>query len=415
MDNLYTRQARRLVTILFLANAIFTTGVIATAAVNPIIGAKLGGSSALAGVPSAVYLAGSALGAFSWGLINSRIGRRPGLSIGAAFGAVGAAVSGVSIITGHFIPYLAGMFLLGSALAAFQLSRFIAADINPPASRGRAIANVILGGAAGSIAGPLLLGPASRLVAGAGFDELAGPFLVTFLLLLIASGMVAASLRPNPEILAAEITRIYPNSAPGSNLPARSFGQIFRHPPAALALTTMVTGQIVMMSLMLITALHMKDHQHTLGDISLVISSHTFGMFAFSAISGRLVDRLGRVPVILMGAAALSLSGVVASLSTDVLPLAIALFLLGLGWNFCFVGGSSLLADQLAPHERTRTQGFNDLILNGGAALASLSTGLIYLNFGFGDLALLAAVISARFIPGYAGLSAEPAADADCT
>jgi MFS family permease len=395
MDSRISHQVRRLEVLLFLANAAFTTGTIATATVNPIIGAKLGGSAALAGIPSAVYLAGSALGAFSWGQINSRIGRVPGLILGTSLGVLGALVSGLSIVREAFLPYLVGMFFIGAALAAIQLSRFIAADVNPPERRGRAIANVILGGAAGSIAGPLVLGPANRLIAGAGFDELAGPFLAAFLVMLLAAGLAVAALKPSPESLSSEISLRYPGVVPNSGLPGRSLGQIFRQPPAALALTTMFLSMIVMVSLMVITSLFMKDHQHNLNDISLVISSHTFGMFAFSLISGRLVDRLGRVPVILIGAFALTASGVMASISKEVLPLAVTLFLLGMGWNFSFIGGSSLLADQLAPSERVSTQGFNDLLMNGGAALASLSTGLIYSAYGYADIALLAAGASA--------------------
>jgi MFS family permease len=89
---------------------------------------------------------------------------------------------------------------------------------------------------------------------------------------------------------------------------------------------------------MVMTSLHMRDHQHALGSISLVIGAHTFGMFAFSVISGRLADRHGRVPVIAAGSAALILACLAAPLSPDVLPLAASLFLLGLGWNFCYVG-----------------------------------------------------------------------------
>jgi len=287
------------------------------------------------------------------------------------------------------------MLLIGSSLAAFQLSRFIAADINPPASRGRAIANVILGGAAGSIAGPLLTGPLSQAATSLGYDPLAGPFFAPLLLLAAAALLVFAGLRPAPETLAADVARRFPDASSSSSQPPRSPGQVFHQPAAALALAAMVISQVVMMSLMLITALHMNDHQHSLADISVVISSHTFGMFAFSVVSGRLADRLGRVPVILMGAAALSASGLLATVSPNVIPLAFALFLLGLGWNFCFVGASSLLADQLAPSERSRIQGINDMLLNGSSAAGSLATGLVYSSFGYFEIAFFSAGVSA--------------------
>jgi len=182
MDAHIPRQARRIVAVLFLAQSAGSAGVIAASTVNPILGASLGGDQALAGVPSGIFLTGTALGALAWGLASTRLGRRGGLILGAILGAIGAAVSGLSVIAERFDTFLAGLFLMGASLAAFQLARFIAADVNPPQMRGRAISNVILGGAVGSIVGPLLVGPLSRLAAGAGFDELAGPFLATFVL-----------------------------------------------------------------------------------------------------------------------------------------------------------------------------------------------------------------------------------------
>ena len=131
-----------------------------------------------------------------------------------------------------------------------------------------------------------------------------------------------------------------------------------------------------------------------LGDISAVISAHTFGMFAFSIISGRLADRFGRGPVIIFGAFTLVLACIAATLSPDVLPLGIALFLLGLGWNFCYVGGSTLLADQLSPLERARTQGFNDLLVGLASAIGSLSSGYIFSALGYNTMALIASAVA---------------------
>ena len=138
----------------------------------------------------------------------------------------------------------------------------------------------------------------------------------------------------------------------------------------------------------------MRDHQHALGDISVVISAHTFGMYAFSILSGRLSDRWGRGPVILFGSTTLILACVAATLSPDVLPLGVALFLLGLGWNFCFVGGSTLLADQLSPAEGARTQGLNDLMVGLASAAGSLSSGIIFAKLGFNVMALISAAVA---------------------
>ena len=184
----------------------------------------------------------------------------------------------------------------------------------------------------------------------------------------------------------------YPEETPHGA--TRSILEILRQPAAMTAVTAMVLGQVVMVAIMVITSLHMRGHDHNLRDISAVISSHTFGMYAFSVISGRLSDRWGRGQVILAGAAILLLACITAPLSPNVLPLAVALFLLGLGWNFCFVGGSALLADQLSPAERGSTQGTNDLLVGLASATGSLGSGFLFAASNYLVISIVAGVIS---------------------
>ncbi len=218
---------------------------------------------------------------------------------------------------------------------------------------------------------------------------------MTFLepMLPVACLAIFAWLRPDPRDLGREVARLYPETSTNYG-EARSIGQILRLPAAIVAILAMALGQMVMVMVMVITALHMREHQHSLGSVSLVISAHTFGMYGFSVISGRLADRWGRRPVIISGATTLLLACLAATLSPEVLPLAISLFLLGLGWNFCFVGGSTLLADQLSPTERARTQGFNDLVVGMASAVASLGSGVIFAALGYTVMALAGATFS---------------------
>jgi MFS family permease len=233
------------------------------------------------------------------------------------------------------------------------LGRFAAAEVHPPVEHGRAFSNVVIGGTVGAVLGPLLVGPIGLLAYQIEVDELAGPFAIAGVLLFFASIVIFVRLRPDPRDIGREVSRLYPTPGLDEGA-ARPIAVIFRQPAPLAALSAMVIGKMVMVMLMVmvITALHMRQHQHMLTDVSLVISSHTFGMFAFSVISGRLADRWGREPVILTGVGTLILACLAAPLSPDVLPLAVALFLLGLGWNFCYVGGSSLLSDHLMPAEK---------------------------------------------------------------
>ncbi len=202
-----------------------------------------------------------------------------------------------------------------------------------------------------------------------------------------------AGLRPEPREIGKEIARQYASTTTPDTR-ARTLAEILRDPNVILAMTVMVFGQTIMVMLMAITALYMKEHQHALTDISLVISSHSFGMFAFSSISGRLADRWGRRPVIFFGSLMLTLSCIASTISPDVLPLSFALFLLGLGWNFCYVGGSSLLADQLSPAERAHTQGFNDLLIGGASALGGLGSGFVFAAVGYNGMSIIAGIMS---------------------
>ncbi|HEU4797342.1 MAG TPA: MFS transporter, partial [bacterium] len=198
---------------------------------------------------------------------------------------------------------------------------------------------------------------------------------------------------PEPRELSLAIAAAYdPKHAEEG--PARPLGEILRVPAAFVAVAAMVFGQLIMVMLMVITPLHMRGHEHELSSISFVISVHVVGMFAFSILSGRLADRVGRGPVIAAGAAILILACLSARLSPDVLPMSVALFLLGLGWNFCYVAGSSLLADQLSPAERGRTQGFNDLLIGLTSAAGSLSSGIVFAGIGYGAMAVVAAVVA---------------------
>jgi len=386
-----SKIARRTTFTLFLAQSLFSAGFIAVATVNSILGAKLGGEP-WAGVPSAVYLLGGALAASIWGSLMDIIGRRNGIVLGLLLGLLGAGLVVVAANQSLLLILLVGMAFLGFAQAAMLLSRFAAAEVNPPEKRGAAISNVVLGGTFGAIFGPLLVGPMGRFALRIGMDELAGAYIAGLVLFGIASVIVFIGLRPDPRDVGKQVSELYPSATPDGE--ARPISVIFREPAALTALTAMVLGQVVMVAIMVITSLHMKKNHHELGDISAVISAHTLGMYAFSVISGRLADKWGRGPVILTGAATLLLACLTAPLSPDVLPLAVSLFLLGLGWNFCFVGGSTLLSDQLSPAERGRTQGRNDLFVGLASAFGSLASGLVFDATSYLVITLVAGVLS---------------------
>ncbi len=390
-----SKLARKITWVLFINQSLASAGFIAAATLNSIIGTKLGGSASFAGVPSAVYLLGAAFAASAWGYIMDRIGRRNGIVSGLVIGVVGNALVLIAIGISSLFLFLIGMVLMGITNAAVVLGRFAAAEVNPPEKRGAAISSVVLGGTFGAIVGPLLIAPMGDFVRTLGMDELAGAYLATLILFVISSVVVFVGLRPDPRDLGQQVAAEYPDPASTTATgEARPILKILRQPAALLAVSAMALGQVVMVAIMVITSLHMRNHQHNLSDISAVISSHTLGMYAFSVLSGRLSDKWGRGPVILVGSSTLLLACITAPLSPNVFPLAVALFLLGLGWNFCFVGGSALLADQLSPLERSRTQGTNDLLVGLASAVGSLGSGFVFAASNYTVIAIVAGVLA---------------------
>ena len=389
----FSKLASRITWVLFANQSLASAGFIAAATLNSIVGAALANHAGWAGVPTAIYLLAGALAAFGWGYLFDSMGRRNGMVTGLLLGALGSGIAFYAVAVHSFLFFLGGMVLMGIANAAVQLGRFAAAEVNKPEHRGRAISNVVIGGTVGSVVGPFVAGPAGTFFKPIAGDELAGAYAISLILFCIGAVVVFIGLRPDPRDLGREVAEQFPEVDTNQGQ-ARSFFMIFSQPAALVALVSMLLGQMVMVLVMVITSLYMKDHQHMLGDISAVLSAHTFGMFAFSILSGRLADRLGRGPVILFGSFTLVLACVAATLSPDVLPLGIALFLLGFGWNFFYVGGSTLLADQLSPVERARTQGFNDLLVGLASAAGSLSSGFIFSALGYNAMALIAATVA---------------------
>ncbi len=392
MEN-YARIAKKITAVLFLVQSLSSAGFIAVFTVNALVGVELSGWAALAGVPEAVRVLGQALASLAWGYTMERIGRRRGLAMGQVVGVVGAGIAGGAVIARSFPLFLVGLVLMGMARASADLGRFAAAEVHLPAERGRAISNVVLGGTVGAVVGPLLVGLTGRWSLGAGFPELTGPYGVGFLFWGVAGLLVFIGLRPDPRDVGRELARLNPSAVPHLG-GTRGLPEILRQPGVVVAMITVVFAQMAMVMLMVMTSVHMKVEHHPLTGISLVISAHTFGMYAFSIVSGRLTDRWGRGPVIILGLAIEILSCLMAASATEFLPLMIALFLLGLGWNFAYVAGSTLLADQLLPTERAKTQGFNDLLLGFAAAAGSFGSGVVFAAGGYRALSLVAASVS---------------------
>jgi MFS family permease len=299
-----------------------------------------------------------------------------------------------------------GLLLIGGARGAVDQSRYAAADAQLPDRRARAISTVVFAGTIGAVVGPKLVGPSGNLLAGLGATPLAGPMWSGALLFGLAGVLIVALLRPDPRDLARTIAAAHPDTRQPSGA-ARPIREIMRLPAARLALAAMVFGQVVMVLVMTVTSLHMHHHQHGLDDVGTVIMAHTLGMFGLSVVTGPLADRFGRPLMIVAGALLLIAGSLLAPVSLMTGWLALALFLVGLGWNLCYIAGSTLLADILAPSERAQVQGANELVVNLASAGSSLGSGFIMASLGYSALGLAGAALALLplALVGWQGLS----------
>lgn len=372
---------RRITAALFVSQSLFSAAMIAAFTLMPIVAADLSGSDAAAGIPSTVMLLGRAAAAYPIGWLMDRIGRRLGLSAGFGFSVVGSVVAVWAILDGAFVVFCIGILLVGFGRSAAEQTRFVAAEVQRPALRAKAIGLIVFAGTIGSIGGPLIVDYSSRMAASFGLAADSGPFVAAIFLYIVALLIVVALLFPDPlHIGRALAVEDEPEMA--GRPASRPLRQIFAQPLVQLAVASMVIGQLVMVLLMTITPLHMDHLDHGRQAISLVIMAHTLGMFGLSSVTGWLIDRYGRIAMIVCGALVLIAASVMTPLHDGVSWLALTLFLLGLGWNFCFVAGSSLLSDALGAAERGRAQGASEVLVALAAGAGSLSTGGIFAQGG---------------------------------
>jgi MFS family permease len=397
---MYDRStSNRLFYTLFIAQSLFSAAQIAIFTLITIVAVRLAATETVAGLPSSTVTFSQAFAAFPIAVVMGRYGRRFGLVLGYLTGMAGGVLGVVAIVGGVFPLLLVSAALMGMARAAVDQSRFAVGDMFPEAERARMIGRLVFAGTIGAVAGPALTVPSGRLMELFGLHADIGPWAATGVLCGLAALLIFALLRPDPSTIARTIATA--DNVRGTNdpdVPVRPLRILLLVPKVQLALGALLVSQTVMVVLMVMTPLHMDHQHHGRDSISFVIAMHTLGMFGLSAVTGYLIDRFGRVAMLLAGAVILIASALLAPLSTNVTILAIALFLLGLGWNFGYVAGSTLLADALQGRERTRVQGVSDALVFLMAGFGSLAAGPLFANGGFAAVSTAGLILTLGLI-----------------
>jgi MFS family permease len=362
--------AKRNILVLTAAQALGAASPPIIISLGGIVGQTLSSVPALATLPVSLYNLGLALGTIPAAMIMKRMGRRTGYLFGASIGVVSGLVATLGIVGATFLVFCLGTFVAGFYGAYVQSYRFAAADAATGALKAKAISWVMIGGLAAAVIGPQLVIWTREALPAAPF---AGSFLSQAALALLALPVLMLLRAPKPA----------PVSAGQQAAAGRPLGEIMRTPRFMLAVAAGVVSYGLMSFVMTAAPMAMVGCGFTVGEAAFGIQWHVLAMFAPSFFTGNLIARFGKEQITAFGLVLIAASGVVALAGLDLGNFFVSLILLGLGWNFGFIGATAMITDCHTPEERGKVQGANDFIVFGTVAVASFSSGSLFTSTGW--------------------------------
>ncbi|MFC9245325.1 MFS transporter [Streptomyces sp. NPDC057136] len=384
---------RRTSAVLIASQILGGLGVPIGIALAPVLATEVSGSEALSGLAPTASVAGTALLSLPLAALMTSRGRRPGLVLAYLIGAVGASLVVLATVVDSFPLLLLGMAGFGAGSSANLQARFAAADLAEPDRRGRAISTVIWATTIGSVLGPNIAAPAGRAFRDTAIPETAGPFVWAAAIFLLTGLVVAVLLRPDPLLTARALAPAGTQTAANRSLRA-GVAAVRASPMARLALVTVAVSHTAMVSIMVMTPVHLGHHGAGIQLIGLVISGHIAGMYAFSPVMGWLADRFGRLSVIGLAVGLLSCAALLAGTAgSSHGRTAAGLFVLGLGWSAGLVAGSALLTDSVPQPARAAVQGLSDLTMNTAAGIGGAVAGVIVSQWSYSWLNVVGACL----------------------
>ncbi|THA30382.1 MFS transporter [Streptomyces sp. A1277] len=374
--------------------AVAGIGLAAGGTAGALLATELAGTASVAGLPVALHLGGSAVGAL---LVSHQAGRGHrgrGLALGLILGALGALAVVLAARQGSLAWMLAGSALLGTANSSIFLLRYTAAQAVPEGSRGRALGAVFLATAVGAVISPLLLGPSGLAARAAGLPTLCGLYLVAIVAFGCSALMLAAGCSPRTPLLGRAAGVLASGTRPTRG--TVRLGAALREPAAVVALSALAGANFIMVGIMTITPVHLSRHGAGTGVVGSFVALHVVGMFAPAPLVGRLADRYGPVPVVLVGAVISLAACALGGFSTGPTTMTTAhLVLAGLGWNFGVVGASTLLTQAVPGQLRPYVEGIGEATMGAAAMVVAPLVATFPGAWGYQLLALLALALTA--------------------
>jgi MFS family permease len=379
-------KQHRNVLVLSCCQATLQTGGVTLIAITGLAGFALAPDKAFATAPLTCYVLGSAMTTFPASMLMKSVGRRAGFQTGTAIGMVGAGLCGLAIYLANFWALCFGMMVMGCYTAFGKFYRFAAADVAEPGFRAKAISLTLAGGIVGGFLAPEMAKRTKDFFA----DHV---FLGSYLSLMVVC-MVAALL-----LTQLDIPQLSEKDRKEGGRPLRA---IMRQPAFLVAALSGALSYGIMNLFMTSTPLAMRAHDHHFNSAAFVLEWHVLGMYAPSFFTGSLIQRFGVLKVILTGIALLFVAVLCALAGTGVMNFWWALFVLGVGWNFMYVGGSALLTECHTPAERAKTQAANDFMVFVTMSISSMSSGVLLNASGwhavnYGTIPFLLLALAATF------------------
>lgn len=353
------RRARRNVMVLVMAQAILGAQMPMIFTIGGLAGQSLATNACFATMPISMIVLGSMLAATPVSAIMQKYGRRAGFFVGATGGAIGGVIGAIGLYYASFPLFLLGSFFTGIYMSAHGFYRFAAADTASDDFRPKAISYVMAGGLAAALIGPQLV----KVTA----DAMVVPFLGTYVAVICVNVFGSALFTlidiPKPPVPSQDAPR------------GRTRLELLKTPRIAVAVICAMVSYALMNLVMTSTPLAVVGCGFDKGNAADVVSMHVLAMYVPSFFTGHLIARFGVEKIVAAGLVILAGAGAVALQGVELENFFIALVLLGVGWNFGFIGATTMLAGAHEPHERGRMQGLNDLIVFGGVTVASMASG----------------------------------------
>ncbi|MBD8033208.1 MFS transporter [Solibacillus merdavium] len=390
---------KRTLWVVILSQTFGGAGLAAGITVGALIARQMLGSESFTGLPTALFTLGSALSAFLVGRFSQRFGRRYGLSFGFITGGVGAVgVIAATAMENIALLFLA-LFIYGAGTSTNLQARYAGTDLAKPKQRATAISMAMVATTIGAVAGPNLVTPTGHLAEAIGLPTLTGPFLLAALAYLLAGFTFFFLLKPDPLLVAVAI-------AEKQNEEQVSTGGINQQSTVdrlgvGVGAIVLVMSHVVMVAIMTMTPIHMEHAGSGLSLIGLVISMHVAAMYLPSLVTGILVDKVGRSWMVVASGVTLSFAGFIAAYSPGdrMWSVALALILLGLGWNFGLISGTAMIIDATTIQNRAKIQGSVDVSVALAGSAGGLLSGIIVANSSYAFLSFIGAYMAILFIP----------------